>query len=197
MKSKAVSTFLLPGLLPLAPHAFSLLISFMTSQQSGPASTLTPERDAAFPEGFSASPTPRKAKPKLNRKDRAKRLLLGLASRHLDAHDGSDTPAALTWGGGRGTGGDGSVVSPGGSSVRQVSPLLTASDSATVRPGMVLTSVAARGGQGVSEEAVDTLGMGIKEAIEALVRYERSSTRIFWGMLSLIFDHFPLAYKIP
>ncbi|CAM9205510.1 unnamed protein product, partial [Ectocarpus sp. 13 AM-2016] len=37
---------------------------------------------------------------------------------------------------------------------------------------MVLAAVAARGGQGVSEEAVDTLGMGVKEAIETLVRYQ-------------------------
>lgn len=50
------------------------------------------------------------------------------------------------------------------------SPLVTATDAATVRPGMVLAAVAARGGQGVSEEAVDTWGMGVKEAIETLVR---------------------------
>lgn len=63
-----------------------------------------------------------------------------------------------------------SAASQKGGAPAVVSPLLTATDAATVRPGMVLTSVAARGDQGVSEEAVDTLGMGVKEAIETLVR---------------------------
>lgn len=51
-----------------------------------------------------------------------------------------------------------------------MSPLIGATDSATVRPGMLLASVAARSGQGVSQDPVDTLGMGVKEAIDALVR---------------------------
>lgn len=163
-------------------------------QQAGPVSsgTLTPDsrETPATPEGFSVSPTgtattttnatlsPPKAKPKprpkvkVNRKDRAKRLLLSLATKH---HFQSTAAA----GGGTGentSAGERSLErpserrSPGGGADVVPSPLVTATDAATVRPGMVLASVAARGGQGVSEEAVDTWGMGVKEAIETLVR---------------------------
>lgn len=145
-----------------------------------------------MPEAFSLSPSPTgasastaaaspikqkpkaKAKAKVTRKDRAKRLLLSLATKH---HFQNAAGAA--------GGGTGEITaerssersserrSPGGATGVEVvlSPLVTATDAATVRPGMVLASVAARGGQGVSEEAVDTWGMGVKEAIETLVRY--------------------------
>lgn len=114
-----------------------------------------------------------RAKPKLSKKDRAKRLLLGLATKHSaytnvgGATDSgvsalershSKTSASPSASGTEGTGD--TVIK---------SPLVSATDAATVRPGMVLAAVAARGGQGVSEEAVDTLGMGVRKAIKTLV----------------------------
>ncbi|CAM9421563.1 unnamed protein product, partial [Discosporangium mesarthrocarpum] len=52
------------------------------------------------------------------------------------------------------------------------SPLLTATDPTTVRPGMMLASVAPCGGQGVSEAAVHTLGMGVAEVAGVLLRLQ-------------------------
>lgn len=122
-------------------------------------------------EGFtntaSTPVTPKVLKP--SRKDRAKRALINLATKHHFHQDHAARnalPAAITeksWkavGGGGVKGGDAAAVSP----------LVTATDAATVRPGMLLKSVVAHGGQGVSEEPVDTFGMGVKEAIETLVR---------------------------
>lgn len=180
------------------------------TQQNGPTGTTTAptptETALALPGGGGDLSTPAHAKssagkmaagPKLTRRERAKRLLTGLAIKHnpaLNQRSGgtsTSSRSALNYslstprGGGLGVGGvgDGSgagagdegnspATSPAGGGVRAtVSPLVTATDSATVRPGMMLASVAAREGQGVSAEAVDTLGMGVKEAIETLIRF--------------------------
>lgn len=165
------------------------------TQQVGPASMATPgskEAGSCTPEGFAVTatgsapapapaPVAGKAKSKGTRKDRAKRLLLSLTTKHAFQNaTGTGT------GTGAGTGTTAAIsssspepsprskASPAGGDVGDTqmppSPLVTATDAATVRPGMVLASVAALGGQGVSEEAVDTLGMGVKEAIETLIR---------------------------
>lgn len=135
-------------------------------------------RTGTIPAATSPALPPR-VKPKVTRKDRAKRLLLGLATKHhfhsstVSRGGGSSTPAeidaAASPSSERSPSG-GSKASPARGEQVAPSPLVTATDAATVRPGMVLASVAARGGQGVSEEAVDTLGMGVKEAVETLVR---------------------------
>lgn len=157
---------------------------------SGPSTPDSREVGSTIPEGFavtrtgtiptatSTTRTTPKVKPKVSRKDRAKRLLLGLATKHhfhssVSRGGGSSTPgeidAAATSPSSKRFP-SGSKALPGGEQATP-SPLITATDAATVRPGMVLASVAARGGQGVSEEAVDTLGMGVKEAVETLVRW--------------------------
>ncbi|CAM9811102.1 unnamed protein product, partial [Ectocarpus sp. 8 AP-2014] len=168
--------------------------------QSGPAQvfqTVDGSRDnpagSTMPEGFATTPngtnpaattTPFKVKPKVTRKDRAKRLLLNLATKHhfhtnatatsntSPVEISSSAAAAAAAAAGRSPGSKASSPGGGGGHEALPSPLVTATDAATVRPGMVLAAVAARGGQGVSEEAVDTLGMGVKEAIETLVRYQ-------------------------
>lgn len=127
----------------------------------------------------------------MTRKDRAKRLLLSLAMKHNPQNQSQNQSrhnALINVRGGGGEAGGGGVS--GGASVPAtasstgggqvvVSPLVTATDSATVRPGMVLATVSARSGQGVSQEAVDTLGMGVKEAIETLVRWEFLAWSVF------------------
>lgn len=180
--------------------------SHYQQQQTGPApSTPTPsDKETAISEGFATSEqgtvktsaggvatatataagVTAAAAPKLSRKDRAKRLLLSLATRHSQFHPpnssgsssgassgGSRAPAEIT-SGAAGFAGATVEAGPGGGTSWAVSPLVRATDGATVRAGMVLASVAARGGQGVSEEAVDTLGIGVKEAIDTLVRCE-------------------------
>ncbi len=154
-------------------------------QQVGPESVPTPdsrEAGSGTPEGFAVTatgaapaPAPGKAKSKGTRKDRAKRLLLSLATKHAFQNAATGTGAGPTAAiSSSAEPSPGSKLSPaggdGGDAQVPPSPLVTATDAATVRPGMVLASVAALGGQGVSEEAVDTLGMGVKEAIETLIR---------------------------
>ena len=160
-------------------------------QQSVPASTLALDRDVTVaPQEASTSQAAggvggvATAKPKQSRKDRAKRLLLSLATKHHNYQNHQQqqqSPRQLADNGSAVATNDRGSNSPppvggvgvgaGAGAAGAVSPLLTATDAATVRPGMVLASVAARTGQGVSEEAVDTLGMGVKEAIDTLVRW--------------------------
>ena len=137
--------------------------------ESGPAL----DREATpSQEGVSNSPAAADggaaaaAKPKQSRTDRAKRLLLSLATKH---HPQQQSPRQLPENVGGSSGVDGGTSFPAGAAAT-VSPLLTATDAATVRPGMVLAAVSACTGQGVSVEAVDTLGMGVKEAIKTLVK---------------------------
>lgn len=143
---------------------------------------------AAKPAAFGASattPTRPKPRAKVTRKDRAKRLLLSLATKH---HFHSTTGTGEIAAAERSSEQSLERRSPGGVADPVPSPLVTATDAATVRPGMVLASVSARGGQGVSEEAVDTWGMGVKEAIETLVRCD---------LLSVLFRAFGVTLAWP
>lgn len=168
-----------PSILNTRPFSLALLPDDITQklQQNVPdtATTFTPAETAvahggALPPNHATSRT--SVGPKVSRKDRAKRLLLSLATKHHPDQGQRNSPStpkeALSGGGGFSSGSTAAVSPVTGQAV--VSPLVSATDSATVRPGMVLASVVARAGQGVSQEAVDTLGMGVKEAIETLVR---------------------------
>lgn len=129
-------------------------------QQCDPADGEATRRDGGLSPKNNGGGRRAAPMPKAKRRDRYRRLLASLSAKHSsNANISSGLSGVETAGG------------AGAASAGETSPLVDATDSATVRPGMVLAAVAARGGQGVSQEAVDTLGMGVKEAIETLVRY--------------------------